>query len=79
MASADSNEKELLACQHVYLCEKCGEKKEREVLSLEDVIKKVKGITKSGSKVFKYAFEEQLDVVDVTWKDSAREKASIWG
>ncbi len=40
MASADSNEKELSG----------GEKKEREVLPLEDVIKKVKGMTKSGSK-----------------------------
>ncbi len=74
MATAGSNEKELSG----------GEKKEGEVLPLEHIIKKVKGITKSGSKAFKYAFEEQLDVVDLdvvdlTSEDCARDKASIWG
>ncbi len=48
-------------------------------LALEDVIKKVKGMTNFGSKAFKYAFDEHLDVVDVTWEDCARDKASIWG
>ncbi len=69
--TADSNEKKSK--------DETGKQKEREVVPLEDVIAKVNKMTDSESKAFKYASDEHLEIVDVTWEDCARDKDSIWG
>ncbi len=74
-----ANEREKEGNEKITNATKMGEKRGKEVMALEGIIKKVKGMTDFGSKAFKYAFDEHLEIVDVTWEDCARDKGSIWG